>query len=47
MRRAERDDEFAEFVGAHRSTLVSMGRLLTAGDQAWAEDLVQTTLTKL
>ncbi|WP_193610389.1 SigE family RNA polymerase sigma factor [Nocardioides lijunqiniae] len=47
MRRAERDDEFAEFVGAHRSTLVSMGRLLTAGDHAWAEDLVQTSLTKL
>ncbi|WP_134738785.1 SigE family RNA polymerase sigma factor [Nocardioides sp. 503] len=47
MRRAERDEEFADFVGAHRSTLVSMGRLLTAGDQAWAEDLVQTTLTKL
>ncbi|WP_134765991.1 SigE family RNA polymerase sigma factor [Nocardioides sp. 1609] len=47
MRRAERDDEFAEFVSAHRGALVSMGRLLTAGDQAWAEDLVQTTLTKL
>lgn len=47
MQLAQRDDEFAEFVAAHRSALVSMGRLLTAGDQAWAEDLVQTTLTKL
>ncbi|WP_182524157.1 SigE family RNA polymerase sigma factor [Nocardioides dongkuii] len=47
MRRTDRDQEFAEFVAAHRSALVSMGRLLTAGDQEWAEDLVQTTLTKL
>lgn len=47
MRAAERDDEFVAFVAEHRPTMVGMARLLTAGDQAWAEDVVQTTLTRL
>jgi RNA polymerase sigma-70 factor (sigma-E family) len=44
---AERDAEFEEFVVAQRGALVRMARLLTAGDPSLAEDLVQTTLTKL
>jgi RNA polymerase sigma-70 factor (sigma-E family) len=47
MRTSERDAEFVEFVTAQRRPLVRMARLLTAGDDAFAEDLVQTTLTKL
>ena len=47
MRDAQRDAEFTEFVLAQRTALVRMARLLTAGDEALAEDLVQTTLTKL
>jgi RNA polymerase sigma-70 factor (sigma-E family) len=47
MREAQRDTEFVEFVTAQRTALVRMARLLTAGDDAFAEDLVQTTLTKL
>ena len=47
MRDVERDAEFTEFVHAQRSALVRMARLLTAGDQALAEDLVQTALTRL
>ena len=43
----ERDSEFEEFVVAQRGPLVRMARLLTAGDDAFAEDLVQTTLTRL
>jgi len=42
-----RDREFAEFVGARRAQLVRTARLLTAGDEHTAEDLVQTALTKL
>jgi RNA polymerase sigma-70 factor (sigma-E family) len=47
MRATERDTEFVEFVTAQRTALVRMARLLTAGDGAAAEDLVQTTLTRL
>ncbi len=43
----QRDAEFIEFVTAQRTPLVRMARLLTAGDAAAAEDLVQTTLTRL
>lgn len=47
MRHEDHDAEFVEFVGAERARLVRMARLLTAGDEAQAEDVVQTTLTKL
>jgi RNA polymerase sigma-70 factor (sigma-E family) len=47
MRETQRDSEFVEFVTAQRSALLRMARLLTAGDDAAAEDLVQTTLTRL
>jgi RNA polymerase sigma-70 factor (sigma-E family) len=47
MRAADRDGEFVEFVTAQRTALLRMARLLTAGDDAAAEDLVQTTLTRL
>lgn len=47
MRQETRDAEFSEYVAAHRVRMVRMARLLTAGDEAAAEDLVQTTLTRL
>ena len=47
MRNSERQVEFVDFVRAHRSDLVRTAVLLCAGDEAYAEDLVQTTLTKL
>jgi RNA polymerase sigma-70 factor (sigma-E family) len=47
MRAVDRDREFVEFVTAQRTALLRMARLLTAGDDAAAEDLVQTTLTRL
>jgi len=47
MRAIDRDSEFVEFVTAQRTALLRMARLLTAGDDAAAEDLVQTTLTRL
>jgi RNA polymerase sigma-70 factor (sigma-E family) len=47
MRPDQRDSEFVEFVTAQRTALLRMARLLTAGDEAAAEDLVQTTLTRL
>jgi len=47
MRSIDRDTEFAEFVTAQRPTLLRLARLLSAGDPAYAEDLVQTTLTRL
>lgn len=47
MRATERDTEFVEFVTAQRTALLRMARLLTAGDDAGAEDLVQNTLTRL
>lgn len=47
MRDAQRDEEYVDFVTAQRTALLRTARLLTAGDEAQAEDLVQTTLTKL
>jgi RNA polymerase sigma-70 factor (sigma-E family) len=47
MRDSQRDTEFIEFATAQRTALLRMARLLTAGDDAAAEDLVQTTLTRL
>jgi RNA polymerase sigma-70 factor (sigma-E family) len=41
------DGEFTAWVIAHRSTLLRAATLLTAGDAGHAEDLVQTTLTKV
>jgi RNA polymerase sigma-70 factor (sigma-E family) len=42
-----RDAEFSDYVAAQRVRLVRAARLLTTGDEAAAEDLVQTTLTRL
>ena len=42
-----RDDEFPEYVLARRAGLVRTATLLTAGDPHLAEDLVQTTLSRL
>ena len=47
MRQESRDAEFSQYVAAHRSRLVRTARLLTAGDHAGAEDVVQATLTRL
>jgi DNA-directed RNA polymerase specialized sigma24 family protein len=47
VRQDVRDAEFSEYVAAHRVRLVRTARLLTAGDEAAAEDLVQTVLTRL
>jgi RNA polymerase sigma-70 factor (sigma-E family) len=47
MRRETRDAEFTEYVAAHRVRLVRTARLLTAGDHAAAEDVVQSALTRL
>lgn len=43
----ERDEQFHSFVLARRAGLVRTATLLTAGDPHLAEDLVQSTLTKL
>jgi RNA polymerase sigma-70 factor (sigma-E family) len=43
----ERDEQFHHFVLARRAGLVRTATLLTAGDAHLAEDLVQSTLTKL
>ncbi|QNE18950.1 hypothetical protein F1D05_14810 [Kribbella qitaiheensis] len=43
----DRDQEFSTYVAAHRGRMVRIARLLTTGDAHWAEDLVQTALTKL
>ena len=43
----DRSIDFVDFARAHRADLVRTAALLCAGDEAWAEDLVQTTLTKL
>ena len=43
----ERDDQFHEFVVTRRAGMVRTATLLTAGDPHLAEDLVQSTLTKL
>jgi RNA polymerase sigma-70 factor (sigma-E family) len=42
-----RDDEFIAFTATHRHGLLRTATLLCAGDTATAEDLVQTTLTRL
>lgn len=47
MRMTDRDAEFVGFTHDHRPDLVRMATLLTAGDASSAEDLVQTTLTRL
>lgn len=47
MRQENRDSEFSAYVVAQRPSLVRAARLLTAGDEPAAEDLVQTTLTRL
>ena len=43
---AARDDDFVAFVDARSAALLRTARLLSAGDQHAAEDLVQTTLEK-
>ncbi|MFC7528871.1 SigE family RNA polymerase sigma factor [Actinoplanes sp. GCM10030250] len=43
----ERDEQFHHFVVTRRAALVRTATLLTAGDAHLAEDLVQSTLTKL
>jgi RNA polymerase sigma-70 factor (sigma-E family) len=45
--RASREEEFRAYVVTARPRLVRTATLLTAGDQHLAEDLVQTTLTRL
>ena len=47
MRQETRDAEFSEYAAAHRVRLVRTARLLTAGNDAEAEDVVQTALTRL
>lgn len=47
MRQETRDSEFSEYVVGQRARLVRTARLLTAGDHASAEDVVQTALTRL
>jgi RNA polymerase sigma-70 factor (sigma-E family) len=47
VRQEIRDAEFSEYAAAHRVRMVRTARLLTAGDHAAAEDVVQTTLTRL
>lgn len=47
MRDDERSAEFVAFTSAHRADLVRTAVLLCAGDEAYAEDVVQTTLTRL
>ena len=42
-----RDREFVKFARDHRRDLLRTATLLSAGDEAFAEDLVQTTLTRL
>lgn len=44
---SERDEQFHEFVADRRKWLLRTARLLTTGDPHLAEDLVQTTLTKI
>lgn len=46
MRTSERDAGFTSFVTRHRGNLLRAARLLATGDEVFAEDLVQTTLTK-
>jgi RNA polymerase sigma-70 factor (sigma-E family) len=43
----DRDEEFIQYVSAYRGGFTRAARLLTVGDDAAAEDLVQSTLTRL
>ena len=45
--RARRDEEFAAFVLGRRGDLLRTATLLAAGDRHLAEDLVQTSLTRV
>lgn len=45
--RAARDEEFRSYVLARRAELLRTATLLTAGDRHLAEDVVQSTLTRL
>jgi RNA polymerase sigma-70 factor (sigma-E family) len=45
--RSDREDEFRAYVLRSRGDLVRSATFLTAGDRHCAEDLVQTTLTRL
>jgi RNA polymerase sigma-70 factor (sigma-E family) len=47
VRESDRSSEFVAFTRAHRGDLVRTAALLCAGDEAFAEDVVQTTLTRL
>jgi RNA polymerase sigma-70 factor (sigma-E family) len=47
VRDTERSAEFVDFTRAHRPDLMRTAALLCAGDEAFAEDVVQTTLTRL
>ena len=47
MRDSDRSAEFVAFTSAHRADLVRTAALLCAGDEAFGEDVVQTTLTRL
>jgi len=47
VRDVDRDEEFTEYVVARRPAMKRTARLLTAGDEHAAEDLVQTALTRL
>jgi RNA polymerase sigma-70 factor (sigma-E family) len=47
LRHNDRSTEFVEFTRGHRKDLMRTAALLCAGDEAFAEDIVQTTLTKL
>lgn len=43
----QRETAYLAFVAAHHSRLSRTSRLLAAGDAHWAEDMVQSALTKL
>lgn len=45
--RAAKDEEFRAYVHARRADLLRTATLLTAGDRHLAEDIVQSTLTRL
>jgi RNA polymerase sigma-70 factor (sigma-E family) len=47
LRTTDRSAEFVDFTRAHRADLMRTAALLCAGDEAFAEDVVQTTLTRL
>ena len=47
MHESDRAAEFVGFVRAHRRDLMRTAVLLCAGDEGFAEDVVQTTLTRM